>query len=192
MTRYIPLAILLGLVALLLSSPGEPQASEPTPTPKPDDGAAEYRQALAEHEDRVAEWESKVADWEAKVASYESDRQQAARAAALARHEYSAHHAEAQDTGRLVVLVSADWCRYCPQAKDALDAAGESYAIVDADTPKGAELLRGRALPCLVTYTRTDGEWRAKRHVGVGEIRNYTQPARGVSSQGSLFCWGCR
>lgn len=182
MTRYIPLAILLGLVALLLSSPGEPQASEPTPTPKPDDGAA---QAIAQRDEQIA-------TLEAQLTVFREDAEQAAHAAALAAHDYAAHHAEAQDTGRLVVLVSADWCRYCPQAKDALDAAGESYAIVDADTPKGAELLRGRALPCLVTYTRTDGEWRAKRHVGVGEIRNYTQPARGVSSQGSLFCWGCR
>lgn len=61
----------------------------------------------------------------------------------------------------LVILITASWCKYCPQAASNMEALYKrryfnqiAITKVDADSPYGRELMGTSSIPCFIIFKR--------------------------------------
>ncbi len=89
--------------------------------------------------------------------------------------DYATAYARAKANGnRLVVIVAADWCPPCQEAKRRIaeieNKAGVEFSIVDY--VRDAELRRRlmgteRRIPFLLVFEQRRGGWRKRTHIGL-------------------------
>lgn len=80
----------------------------------------------------------------------------------------------------LTVLVTAEWCTACPEAKSMLDASGREYAIVPADSELGQNINGNRSIPAV--YYWKDVTLPGRRFHGLPPIRRWLQPVQNFQS----------
>lgn len=88
-------------------------------------------------------------------------------------HDYAEHRNRMEATGRLVVLLTRDYCAPCETMKHRLDGMGVDYATVHyGQDPEKAVAIGSRGLtPELVIYDRVGGKWFTRRLEGVQSER---------------------
>jgi len=96
---------------------------------------------------------------------------------ANAESSYADAYRESMESGRpLVVLVGADWCPACRQAKTAVLPALQrrgtlkdvAFATVNTDHQRSLanKLMQGNSIPQLIVYTRSGDTWQRKDLIG--------------------------
>lgn len=116
----------------------------------------------------------------------------------LSSNNYAAAHRRTIETGQpLLVLVGADWCPGCrtmkqsviPQAQQSGLLNGVAFAVVNTDREPAlaGQLMRGRSIPQLIMYRKTEDGWRRRQLTGatsVEALRSFlAQPAPAESTK---------
>ena len=120
-----------------------------------------------------------------------------ASAAATAADDYHAAKHRAETTGQaLVVLVGADWCPGCrtmkqnviPQAKRQGLLKHVHYAHVNTDRQSdlAGRLMRGRSIPQLIMFRKTDKGWKRDQVIGaqsLDALEQFLEPAKALAAR---------
>jgi thioredoxin-like negative regulator of GroEL len=120
-----------------------------------------------------------------------------ASAAATAADDYHAAKHRAETSGQaLVVLVGADWCPGCrtmkqtviPQAKrqGMLKHVHFAHVNTDQQSQLAGKLMRGRSIPQLIMFRKTDKGWKRDQVVGaqsMDELARFLEPAKALAAK---------
>ncbi len=122
-----------------------------------------------------------------------------ASAAATAADDYHAAKHRAESSGQaLVVLVGADWCPGCrtmkqnviPQAKrqGMLKHVHFAHVNTDQQSDLAGKLMRGRSIPQLIMFRKTDKGWKRDQVIGaqsMGDLEKFLEPAKALAARPS-------